>query len=268
MQPSSPPEIKRLQLGQTVLKLLTLGVGRPDEFDYIESPGRENIMAALSHLSVLEAIIPNWEAQEYRLTPLGAKMARLPVDPRLAKLLLLACEESDADLAGDALIVAALATIAGSVFFRMGGPDDVQLADQLKIQFCEEWGDFVTMLELYRAWAGQPDPAKSAWCTERSLNAKSMRIARDVLRDIKAAVWQDRAVEERRGGPPSSDRCHRRLSELLFQCYRQNLCVYSGHPKTGYINLHTGEVMRLHPSTCLFYLGNVAPQFIVYDQVR
>jgi hypothetical protein len=64
----------------------------------------------------------------------------------------------------------------------------------------------------------------------------------------------------------SSEEEHLILSRLLFRCFRDNLCVYSGHPRTGYINLRTRELGRLHPSTCLLYLGNVAPPLIVYDQ--
>ena len=208
-------------------------------------------------------------AQVYELTELGAQMARLPVDPRLAKLLLVACGEDGAEegLAGDALIIAALASTTGSVFFRMGNSEEVLLADQQKIRFCSEHGDFITMLELFKAWAIVPEHAKSRWCVTHSINAKSMRIARDTMKDIKAALRKDVSMRVEERWEPSSAEEQRRLAELLLDCYRENLCVYSGHPRTGYIHLRTGEVSRLHPSTCLFYLGNVAPQLIVYDQV-
>ena len=264
MRTSSLPEIKCMQLGQTLLKLLSLGINQPEEFDFVESPGRDNIQSAMRELAGLGAVV-TMESTEYRLTELGRRMSRLPVVPRLAKLLLVASGEG---LGGDALIVSALASIAGSVFFRAGSPEEVQAADQQKIQFCSEHGDFVTLLELFKAWARVAEAAKSRWCVTNSINAKSMRIGREVLKDIKSALGKDVGirVEERRA--PSTEQDHRRLSEILFDCFRDNLCIYSGHPKTGYINLRTREASRLHPSTCFLYLGNVAPQLVVYDQVE
>jgi ATP-dependent RNA helicase DHX8/PRP22 len=152
MRPSSIPEIKRLQMSQTVLKLLSLGISRPENFDYIESPGENNIRTALGQLAELGAVSIDWVGQVYQITELGTRMAQLPVDPRLAKFLLLACTvEENMHLAGDALVISALASISSSVFFRMGSTDGVQLADQQKIQFCSELGDFITMLELFKA---------------------------------------------------------------------------------------------------------------------
>ena len=63
MRTNSLPEIKRLQLGQTVLKLLSLGISRPEDFDYIESPGWDNIRSALGQLAELGAVNIDWTAQ-------------------------------------------------------------------------------------------------------------------------------------------------------------------------------------------------------------
>ncbi len=184
MRPNTLPEIKRIQLGQMVLKLLSLGIDSPEEFDFIESPGRDNIRSALSQLSALGAIfVPDTASQEssaaYELTDLGSRMALLPLDPRLAKLVLEACDEG---LGGDALIVSAIVSVTGSVFFRMGSSDEVQLADQKKIRFCSDHGDFITLLELYKTWLKVAEHAKSRWCVNNAINAKSLRIARDVLK--------------------------------------------------------------------------------------
>jgi ATP-dependent RNA helicase DHX8/PRP22 len=268
MRPNTVPEIKRLQLGQTVLKLLSLGIGNPVAFDYIETPGRENIVSALRQLAILEAVVVDDEqmtAASYQLTALGAQMARLPLDPRLAKFVLLACAKG---VGSDALIVAALAATTRSVFFRMGSAEEVQAADQLKIQFCSELGDFITLLELFKCWQQVAEGVKSRWCVTNSVNAKSMRVARDALRDLKSALTHDVGLKlQERRTSSSEEEDHLLLSEILFSCFRDNLCVYSGHPRTGYINLRTRDACRLHPSTCLLYLGNVAPRLIVYDQI-
>ncbi len=83
----------------------------------------------MAELTTLGAVVP--AVDSWQLTELGGQMARLPVVPRVAKLLLVACGQG---LGGDALIVSALVSIAGSVFFRAGSLEEVQAADQKKIQ--------------------------------------------------------------------------------------------------------------------------------------
>ena len=83
------------------------------------------------------------------LSGLGRKMALLPTEPRLSKLIISGIENG---CAKEATMIAALSSSAGYVFFRAGSEDEKIMADKLKTQFAQEEGDLLTQLEVYKQW--------------------------------------------------------------------------------------------------------------------
>lgn len=77
------PEIERVDLAEAVLQLLAWGEKDPREFDWFEKPSEKSIESAIASLKLLGAI----DAKE-KLTDIGKKMARLPLQPRLARLII------------------------------------------------------------------------------------------------------------------------------------------------------------------------------------
>ena len=139
MEDQSKPEILRVHLGQVVLKLMELGIEDVRDFDFVESPSFDSITLALELLNSLGAITNG------KLTQLGGKIARVPVEPRLAKVIFEGIEKG---VGADALALAAIATAGGSVFFRMGSEEEKQAADSRKVCFCLNGGDLLTLLEV------------------------------------------------------------------------------------------------------------------------
>ena len=103
------PEIQRTNLGNVVLLLKSLGVESLLDFDFMDPPPQENILASLYQLWVLGAL-DNTGA----LTPLGRKMAEFPLDPPLAKMLLFS---ETLGCAAEVLVVVSMLSVP-SVFFR------------------------------------------------------------------------------------------------------------------------------------------------------
>ena len=261
MDTSLVPEIKRVQLGLTVLKLIDLGLPRPDLFPFIESPGLHNLKKTIEDLVNLGAL-EYLDDNNPSLTDLGKKMSKLPLEPRLSKLVLTCNEEGYGE---DALILASLCSMAGNVFFRMGNDEDLSKADQKKINFCHEFGDFLTLVTVFKEWSQVDEKKKSKWCVDNFINGKSMKLTRNMVKDLRGVLQKEMKISL-----TSSDDQHVHTDQLLFnifQCFIDNLCVYSGHPKLGYINLRTKEVFPLHPSSSFSYLGNLTPNFIIYDQI-
>ena len=166
LPPTMVPEIKRVQLGLTVLNLIDLGIQRPDKFPFIETPGLENLDRAIEELVKLGAVD---DSTTLKLTELGSQMCKLPLDPRLSKFVLVSNEEGNGE---SALVLACLCSMAGNVFFRIGSIVDVTLADQKKMNFCNEEGDFLTLLDVYHSWNIVPNNLKSKWCEENYINGK------------------------------------------------------------------------------------------------
>ena len=262
LSPDMVPEIRRVQLGLTILKLIDIGIQRPDLFPFIESPGAENIQKSIEDLIRLGALAVDESSQNPNLTELGRLMSKLPLDPRLSKLVLVSNAEGNGE---NALVLASLCSMAGNVFFRMGSDTDVTVADQKKMNFCAETGDFLTLVNVFNAWNAVKDKSKSKWCVENFINGKSMKMARDMLTDLKSIFKKDIKLKLSNDFDLStSESC---LLHTIFQSYRDNLCVYGGHPKFGYINLKTQEMLPIHPSSAFSYLGNLTPELIIYDQI-
>ncbi|MCE5228784.1 ATP-dependent helicase HrpB [bacterium] len=83
LAPGDAPEIKRVDLASTVLALKTYGVSDPARFGWFEAPRPDALALAERLLRMLGAIAPDG-----RLTEIGRRMSRMPVHPRIGRMLL------------------------------------------------------------------------------------------------------------------------------------------------------------------------------------
>ncbi|WP_405600016.1 MULTISPECIES: ATP-dependent RNA helicase HrpA [unclassified Pseudoalteromonas] len=84
------PEILRTNLASVILQMLALGLGDMAQFPFVQAPDSRNISDGLSLLEELQAVKPDKRDNKTSLTASGRELSRLPVDPRLAKMVLTA----------------------------------------------------------------------------------------------------------------------------------------------------------------------------------
>lgn len=84
------PEILRTNLASVILQMLALGLGDMAQFPFVQAPDSRNISDGLSLLEELQAVKPDKRDSKTSLTASGRELSRLPVDPRLAKMVLTA----------------------------------------------------------------------------------------------------------------------------------------------------------------------------------
>lgn len=82
------PEILRTNLASVILQMTALGLGDIAAFPFVEAPDKRNIRDGVRLLEELGAITTDEQASAYKLTPLGRQLSQLPVDPRLARMVL------------------------------------------------------------------------------------------------------------------------------------------------------------------------------------
>ena len=256
LERGSTPEILRVHLGQAVLKLMDLGIENISQFEFVESPPSESIEMALELLSSLGAI------ENGSLTELGRKIARVPVEPRLARLIFDGIHQG---IGAEAVALAAIATVSGSVFFRMGSDEERQLADRKKIRFCHSGGDLLTLLKVYRQYLKQPKAKRNKWAFDSSLNAKSLRLTEETVKELKLALKHELVLKVP-DAVQESDEIDQTLQRILISCYVTNLAVFTGHEKAGYRVVSSNLCVQLHPSSALKFLG-ATPQFVVFEQM-
>jgi HrpA-like RNA helicase len=148
----SVPEILRVNLAQVVLMLKGMGVHNPAKFDYLTPPDRQSLKKACELLYALEALDETME-----LTAYGKKMARLPVDPVYAHLLL----QSTQFGCTSEMLTAVSMLSTENVMYRPGGNGGGEAQGQggfgakaalAHRRFASYEGDLPTLLGVYQAW--------------------------------------------------------------------------------------------------------------------
>jgi hypothetical protein len=261
------PEIKRLPLEQCLLRLLALGVEDPVNFDFPEKPPNsafEKAMASLLHLGAVDG-----DQQGWNLTPLGKRMSYFSMDPRLAKLLVLTVERWP-HVISEVATICAIISRGGHIFYRSGTQEQKVKADADKFRFVNKESDFLTMLNVFKAWSAQPSQKdKKKWCMANSILFKSMKtinacreqILKDLAYYMRIEVNEDEEEEEE---DPTANEF---ILDLINKCFDQTLAVYSGNPRIGYVLVDSLETLPIHPGSVLALRDQDLPKYIVFNRI-
>ena len=142
MLPNPIPDIQRQNLAHTILMLKAMGINDLLNFNFMDPPPQQTMITALENLYALSAL-----DEEGLLTRLGRKMADLPIEPPLAKMLIASV---DLECSEEILTIVAMLSIGGSIFYR---PKEKQAqADAKKAKFHQPEGDHLTLLTVYNGW--------------------------------------------------------------------------------------------------------------------
>ena len=205
------PEILRTNLAAVILQMLHLRLGQIEDFPFIEPPDGKAISDGFNLLQELSAV-----NRENQLTPLGRQLARLPIDPRLGRMLL---EASKLGSLAEVLIVASALSVQD---VRERPADRQQQADQAHAQWKDPDSDFAALINLWRGFEKQRQALGSnalrTWCRKNFLNYLRLREWRDAHRQLTLIVRelkldaQLRAERERKGAEATArgqDRSHK-----------------------------------------------------------
>ncbi len=175
------PEIQRTNLAAVILQMAALGLGKVEKFPFVDPPDARLIRDGYKLLHELGAVD---DAQ--RLTALGREIARLPLDPRLARMVLAAREGQC--LSEVLIIVSALEVIDP----RERPLDQAQAADEKHALFRDDKSDFLTYLNLWTMFQEQARQLSQnklrKWCRQHFLSYLRMREWIDVHRQLLSQV--------------------------------------------------------------------------------
>ena len=175
------PEIRRTNLAAVILQMRQLGLGNPEEFPFIDPPDRRFIHDGYRLLHELGAL----DAHNH-LTALGRQLARLPVDPRLGRMIL---EGDRRGCLSEMLVIASALSIQDP---RERPADKQQQADERHRRFADEHSDFVTLLNLWRQYEEQRRHLSHnqlrKYCRKSFLAFMRMREWRETWQQLKSLV--------------------------------------------------------------------------------
>ncbi|MEJ0084399.1 MAG: ATP-dependent RNA helicase HrpA [Pseudomonadota bacterium] len=204
------PEIQRTNLAAVILQMHALKLGDIEAFPFVEPPDGRMVRDGQRTLNELNAL-----SDDGKLTDIGRQLARLPLDPRLGRMLLAGAQEHC--LEEVAIIASAL-----SVPDPRDRPADKQTqADQKHALFRDEQSDFLSLLKLWRAWTEQRENLSRAklrgWCKENFLSYLRLTEWHDVHAQVMEVVKGELALKMNTQ-PAQYDALHRALlAGLLSQ---------------------------------------------------
>ncbi|HDI3202676.1 TPA: ATP-dependent RNA helicase HrpA [Vibrio cholerae] len=171
------PEILRTNLASVILQMTALGLGDIEAFPFVEAPDKRNIQDGVRLLEELGAINDQIKDPKKRLTESGKQLARLPIDPRLARMVL---EASKLGCLKEVMIIASALSIQDP---RERPSDKQQSADDKHRRFNHEDSDFLTLVNLWHYISQQ----------QKALTSNQFRrqCKLDYLNYLRVREWQD-----------------------------------------------------------------------------
>jgi ATP-dependent helicase HrpA len=171
------PEILRTNLASVILQMTALDLGDIEAFGFVEPPDRRSINDGVTLLQELGAFDPAVKDHRRRLTQLGRRLAELPIDPRLGRMVL------EADRNGcvrEVLVIAAALSIQDP---RERPLDKQQAATEKHARFRDPESDFLTYLNLWNYLQEQ----------QKLLSSNQFRrmCKTDFLNYLRVREWQD-----------------------------------------------------------------------------
>jgi ATP-dependent helicase HrpA len=211
----TPPEIVRANLAEVILRMIALRLGNIEQFPFIDPPNPKSIRDGIDLLLELGAIVPRQKqgkqtAGGYVLTPNGRIMARIPVDPRLSRMLI---EARGQGCLPEMIIIVSVLSIQDP---RERPAEKAQAADQKHAPFKDPYSDFITLLNIWNTyhdtWRQQKKIARMRkFCRDNFLSYKRMREWRDIHAQITSELEESGLLKdtnisrEATALPPSDD---------------------------------------------------------------
>jgi ATP-dependent helicase HrpA len=248
------PEILRSNLAGVILRMLALGLGDIDAFPFIDRPAPKSIRDGIDILLELGAIEQEEDesrrkSDPWRLTERGRIMARLPIDPRIARMILEANQE---ECLAEILIIAAALSSQDP---RERPAEKEAEADRMHAFFKDPASDFVSLLRIWQRCHDVGDSPKTQnrirrFCREHFLSYRRIREWRDVHDQLRTILAEQKFLSAKSGSTKKEG------ADLYNAVHRSILSGYLGHiavkkEKNLYTATHGRQAM-IFPGSGLF----------------
>ncbi|KAI0696959.1 P-loop containing nucleoside triphosphate hydrolase protein [Cerioporus squamosus] len=245
LEEQTHPEILRSNLANTVLELAKLGVKDLVHFDYVDAPAPETLMRALELLNYLAAL-----DDDGALTPLGAIMADFPLDPQMAKMLIVSPEFN---CSNEILTIVAMLSVP-NVWLRP--PNQRKEADQAKALLTVPDGDHLTLMNVFNSYMNNKHERQ--WCWNNYLSQRALQQAENVRSQLQRTM-------ERYEIELVTTQDERRLWQNIRKALVCGFFMQVAHKegeKNAYLTVKDNQIVSLHPSCGL----DTSPEWVIFNE--
>ncbi|KAE8719683.1 RNA helicase family protein isoform 3 [Hibiscus syriacus] len=237
--------VSRAAADHHAVRLVEQGQAHVIDFDFMDPPPQENILNSMYQLRVLGAL-NNVGA----LTDIGWKTVEFPLDPPLAKMLLM---DERLECLDEVLTIISMLSVP-SVFFRP--KDRAEESDTAREKFFVPESDHLTLLNVYQQW--KSNQYRGDWCNDHFLHVKGLKKAREVRSQLLDILKTLKILLTSCGYDWDI------IRKAIRSAYFHNAARLKGDGE--YVNCRNGMPCHLHPSSALYGLG-YTPEYVVYHEL-
>ncbi|XP_015511646.1 dosage compensation regulator mle isoform X1 [Neodiprion pinetum] len=262
------PEMFRTPLHELALSIKLLRLGSIGQFlsKAIEPPPLDAVIEAEVMLREMKCLDANDE-----LTPLGKILARLPIEPRLGKMMILGCIFR----IGDALSTMAANSTTFPEVYNMG-PDMRRLSYQQKWFAGARYSDHVAMLHAFQAWEearGGGEYAEQAFCDSKNLSLPTLRVTWEAKNQLQALLQSTGFPEETLCPTPlnyqaGSDVRLDTITALLCMGLYPNVCFHKEKRKVLTMESKSALIHKTSVNCSNFEQNFPFPFFVFGEKIR
>lgn len=264
------PDILMIPIEEVVLQMKNMGISKVDSFPFPTPPDHSSLATALATLVNIGAVSQDPKTREQAITPLGKSMARFPVHPRYAKMLILGRQ-------GECIqfIIAIVACLAvGDPFLVDSNPSSGSAARmELWKPFASQTSDLFSALSAIGAYEFAEE--REVFCSKYKLHSKTMkeiRMLRWQLTNLLNQQKLSQISDDLRLQPPSRDQ-KVLLRQVLAAGFVDHIARRvpdtneAGEEISGkwkYVTGITSQEAHIHPSSFLY---KIRPEWVVYREL-
>ncbi|PPQ73730.1 hypothetical protein CVT26_011885 [Gymnopilus dilepis] len=245
LEEQTHPEILRSNLSNTVLELMKLGIKDLVRFDYVDAPAPETLMRALELLNYLAAL-----DDDGNITPLGEMMAEFPLDPQLAKLLIVSPEFK---CSNEILTITAMMSVP-NIWLRPN--NQRREADAAKAALTVPDGDHLTLLNVYNQYILNKHERNWAW--NNYLSLRSLQQAENVRAQLERTMQR---YDVELVSLSDQKKLFINIRQALVCGFFMQVAHKEGE-KGNYLTVKDNQVVALHPSCGL----DTQPEWVIFNE--
>jgi pre-mRNA-splicing factor ATP-dependent RNA helicase DHX15/PRP43 len=241
------PEILRCNLASVVLLLKKVGVDDLVHFDFMDPPAPETMMRALEELNYLAVL-----DDEGELTALGRMASNFPLDPLLAVMLI---GSADHKVSEEILTIVSMLNVPNA-FVRPASAR--KFADEAKLRFADQSGDFVTLLNVYNEFLDAKEQGGlQSWCRDNFVSYRTLNQAVNIRKQLSRLMetYDIPLVSTSQ----DESKFNKRITRALLCGFFMQVAIKAGK---GYRTVD-GQDVLVHPSTVL----PLNPEFLLYNEL-
>ena len=256
----TPPEILRSNLAEVILRMIYFDLGHPQDFPFVDKPLPRAIKDGYETLLELGAI--TGQGRDYKLTDLGRRMAPMPLDPRISRMLLAAAEE------GCLREVAVIASALSIRDPRERPPEKAGLADQAQAVFSHPDSDFLVFLNIWDSYHNAEEnlsceSRRKKFCRDHFLSFARLREWAFVHDQIISILKEQKIPLGRTRKTELSAALYAGIHRTILSGFLSNIAA---HKEKNIYQAAKGREVMIFPGSTLF--NKSRPWIVAAEMVR